>query len=237
MRIAVISDLHLGRGGPADDFGHEDGAFLCFLDYLEAGHERIVLLGDVYETWSSPLPGRPAVELAAIRKAHPRLCARFDGPGYHAVIGNHDPVAARALGTADELCWELSGRRYLFLHGHQLDWLIGRAPLLSAAGIWSGAWLRRLGARGAFHRLQHLDARLRGTTPTQAVNGPAHRALHLARRRGADVLVVGHTHHPHRLEAYGHLVVNAGSCWRGQFQWVSLDTAEGGAELIRGWAG
>jgi len=236
MRIAVISDLHLGRGGAADDFGHSDRAFGRFLDHLEAWHDRIVLLGDVYETWSGPLPGRPAAELAAVRAAHPALAARFDGPDYHAVIGNHDPIAAPVLGARSELFWRLDGRRYLFLHGHQLDWLIGRTPALSAAGIWSGAWLRRLGAQRAFHRLQHLDARLRGTTPAQAEASPARRALALARRRGADVLVVGHTHHPHRVRSGGHQVVNAGSCWRGQFQWVSLEAGKGACELNTRWA-
>lgn len=32
MQIAVISDLHLGSGGPVDLFGHDDYEFLRFLD-------------------------------------------------------------------------------------------------------------------------------------------------------------------------------------------------------------
>src|SRR6478735_9678780 len=35
MEIAVISDLHLGTGGAADGFGHDDGEFLKFLTFLE----------------------------------------------------------------------------------------------------------------------------------------------------------------------------------------------------------
>ena len=44
MKLAVISDLHLGRGDGADQFGHQDADFLSFLDHLEDNFERVVLL-------------------------------------------------------------------------------------------------------------------------------------------------------------------------------------------------
>ena len=40
MKIAVISDLHLGRGDGSDRFGHDDAEFLRFLDFLEGDFER-----------------------------------------------------------------------------------------------------------------------------------------------------------------------------------------------------
>ena len=49
MQIAVISDLHLGAGGAADGFGHDDGDFLRFLRFLERNFERIVLLGVAFQ--------------------------------------------------------------------------------------------------------------------------------------------------------------------------------------------
>ena len=36
MQLAVISDLHLGRGDRSDRFGHEDSEFLRFLRQLPA---------------------------------------------------------------------------------------------------------------------------------------------------------------------------------------------------------
>ncbi len=41
MHISVISDLHLGSGGAADGFGHDDAEFLSFLDFLEGNFEKI----------------------------------------------------------------------------------------------------------------------------------------------------------------------------------------------------
>ena len=69
MKIAVISDLHLGRGDAADLFGHDDAEFLRFLDFLEGNFERIVLLGDIFETLTCPRPLAQRRELVAAREA------------------------------------------------------------------------------------------------------------------------------------------------------------------------
>ena len=53
MRIAAISDFHIGATALTDTFGHAEDAFLRWLDRLEARHDRIVLLG-----------GRPASIIA-----------------------------------------------------------------------------------------------------------------------------------------------------------------------------
>jgi UDP-2,3-diacylglucosamine pyrophosphatase LpxH len=50
VNIAVISDLHLGNEDGVDSFGHLDSEFLRFLAFLENNFERVVLLGDVWET-------------------------------------------------------------------------------------------------------------------------------------------------------------------------------------------
>ena len=72
MEIAVISDLHLGTGGAADGFGHDDGEFLKFLSFLEKNFEKVVLLGDVWETLTGALPGDPAAELRpGAQRVHP----------------------------------------------------------------------------------------------------------------------------------------------------------------------
>jgi UDP-2,3-diacylglucosamine pyrophosphatase LpxH len=47
MRIAVISDLHLSHEPALKRLDHELGPFMRFLGFLEAEHERVVLLGDM----------------------------------------------------------------------------------------------------------------------------------------------------------------------------------------------
>src|SRR5262249_22251007 len=106
MEIAVISDLHLGPGGPVDGFGHSDQEFLGFLRYLERNFERIVLLGDIWETLTGRLPGDAAAELRLARASHPEIARRFCDERYVYVHGNHDLVAGAVDGVPDEYVLE-----------------------------------------------------------------------------------------------------------------------------------
>src|SRR5258706_8042146 len=144
MLIAVISDLHLGKGGKTDLFGHDDADFLRFLDFLEGNFERVILLGDVWETLTGALPGRPLVELARARARHREIAQRFERPRYSYVHGNHDIVAA-SVGAPEEIAIEADGVRLLFTHGHQNDPIVRSARFLSEFGVWVGAWARRVG--------------------------------------------------------------------------------------------
>ncbi len=70
-RSQSISDLHLGTGGAADGFGHEDGEFLKFLGFLEKNFEKVVLLGDIWETLTGALPVIPRKSCGGARESHP----------------------------------------------------------------------------------------------------------------------------------------------------------------------
>jgi metallophosphoesterase superfamily enzyme len=103
MKIAVISDLHLGPAGAADLFGHDDSEFMRFLKFLERNFEKVVLLGDIWETLTGRIPGRPERELGSARESHPEIAQRFSSRQYAYVHGNHDLVAGVVEGAPDEL--------------------------------------------------------------------------------------------------------------------------------------
>src|SRR5688572_4879234 len=137
MKLAVISDLHLGAGDLADCFGHDDADFLRFLKFLEGNFERIILLGDIWETLQSRRLGSALEELQLARVAHPEIAKRFERPRYQYVHGNHDIVAG-LLGVPDELQVRADGVKLLFTHGHQNDDLVMRRQWLSDLGVWLG---------------------------------------------------------------------------------------------------
>lgn len=158
MKIAVISDLHLGAGGPTDSFGHDDGEFLRFLRFLERNFERVVLLGDVWETLTGALPGSPLVELGAAREAHAEIARRFERPAYAYVHGNHD-IVAMARGVPEELSFHADGVRLLFTHGHQNDLVVKHARLRLRRGVPAAAKTRRRARRRQHGRGElHLPA-------------------------------------------------------------------------------
>ncbi len=234
MKLAVISDLHLGAGDRADGFGHDDGDFLRFLSFLESNFERVILLGDVWETLQSRKLGSAREELALARAAHPEIAKRFERPKYRYVHGNHDMVAG-LLGAPDELQLRADGVRLLFTHGHQNDPLVQRRLWLSELGVWLGGWIKRVGW-GAFYRLcARLDA-ARGGASLDGERCEFQRwAMAEAARREFDVVVTGHTHLAARTEHGSRLFLNSGSCSDGQLSFLSLDTARGAYAVNYGY--
>ena len=226
MQLAVISDLHLGRRGPTDGFGHDDAEFLQFLTFLEVNFEHIVLLGDIWETLTGTLLGDQAGELEAAQAAHPELAARFRRKKYLHVHGNHDLVS-RHFGVPEEITLRANGVRLLFTHGHQGDPLVADRQSASEFGVWLGGWLRRL-RLGPIYRLASTLDNVRGGFSLDATRCSFQRAwMGRAERRDVDVMVTGHTHLATRAEHGDRLYLNSGSCSEGQLSYLALDTRRG----------
>ncbi len=233
MQVAVISDLHLGPGGPTDLFGHDDGEFLRFLRFLEGNFERVVLLGDIWETLTGARYGHPAAELARARRRHREIARRFDAPKYLYVHGNHDIVAA-TQGAPEELTLEADGVRMLFTHGHQNDPIVRSARWLSEMGVWLGGWIRRLGSAPLYQLGRRLDS-LRSGSAHESGRKFQGWAVSVAMLRSADVVVTGHTHVAARAEHGDRLFLNSGSCAEGRISISSLDTRAGRYATHESW--
>ena len=230
MHIAVISDLHLGSGGPADLFGHDDHEFLRFLHFLEKNFERVVLLGDIWETLTGRHFGQAAAELAHARAHHREIAARFRTPKYRYVHGNHDIVASTE-GAPEELLLGANGVRVLFTHGHQNDPIARR---LSEIGVWLGGWVRRLGSSTLYELGRRMDAKRGGDRETASCNFQRW-AMSAATAREADVVVTGHTHAAARAEHGDRLFLNSGSCAEGKYSFCTLDTQGGRYSVHDSW--
>ncbi len=224
MEIAVISDLHLGTGDAADGFGHEDGEFLKFLTFLEKNFEKVVLLGDIWETLTGNLPGDPAHELRLARETHPEIARRFERSNYVYVHGNHDLIAGAVQATPDELVIHTGDTRILFTHGHQNDDLVQKRRWLSELGVWLGGWIRRLGLGALYRLLNELDEKRGGLSLDSTRCSFQKWAMNLAAEREFDVVVTGHTHLAANAEHGSRLFLNSGSCSEGQLSFLSMDT-------------
>ena len=55
--IFVISDLHIGDGGPRDNFGHKDsdrpGQLTEFLAHVKRENGKLIIIGDLFEFWQA----------------------------------------------------------------------------------------------------------------------------------------------------------------------------------------
>lgn len=222
MKIAALSDFHIGTADRTDTFRHDPVTFERFLDDLERDHDAIVLLGDIWQTDHGPVPTRAAAarRLHAARRRLPRLTARFDEPPYVYVHGNHDEIAATELGARSFV--RLDGA--LFIHGHQFDPVARGAPWAAAAGTWTTGQLRNAGLRplAAWFEGRDVaikDRRFRGPQGPYAAGARA-----LARTHGARFVVMGHTHVPSREDLGSVVALNTGTCSGGRRMFVSVDT-------------
>lgn len=235
MTIAVISDLHLGARASTDLFGHEDSEFLRFLRFLESNFQRIVLLGDIWETLATPLPRGHAAELERARSRHRELADFFRRPRFTYVHGNHDMIAAKVDGAPSEFRMESRGVRFLFAHGHQSDRLVMRARPISELGVCLGGWIRRAGMQAAYKLLSRLDEVRSVHTSTERESPVERWAVGHATATEADVVITGHTHHARRAEHGSRLYLNSGSCSEGRISFLSLDPGTGRYEVHTGY--
>jgi predicted phosphodiesterase len=234
MEIAVISDLHLGAGDKSDLFGHDDAEFVRYLQFLERNFEKIVLLGDVWETLTTPMPFTPRQALLACQEKHREIAKRFEGKQYVYVHGNHD-IIARQLGVPGEYALEADGVRLHFMHGHVHDLLIRRARWASEIAVCLGAWLRRLGMGSIYKVFEHLDHWLTSAELDPERCTFQRWAIQWAKHREADVIVTGHTHLAASAPHGARLFMNSGSCSHGETNFLAIDTRRANYRVCETW--
>lgn len=233
MRIAALSDLHIGARAWMDEFRHPEPSFLAFLDRLEAEHDAIVLVGDIFQTDHDLLLGpRAAVrQLIKARRRLPQLAERFARAPYHYVHGNHDLIAGAHLGAAERLCLGDDDFRVLFIHGHQFDPIFCRAQALARGATWFTGRLRAAGLRPVAQWFEGNDIRIKH----QRFHHPEGPYLRAARRllheHAAHAVVMGHTHVPVHVELPEGIFINTGTCSIGQQMYTSIDTRARTAHL------
>ncbi len=166
--IIIVSDLHMGDGGPRDNFA-ADGKelqFSLFLDYVRRQEAELIILGDLFEFWQANV-GRVLVHRMPLIERFAELNATY-------VVGNHDADLADLVGTGllnHPFFERMSGpftrtighRTFRFVHGHEVEpynrdgrprWgrilaILGGiiedrkgSPLLSAGGLTEKTLLR-----------------------------------------------------------------------------------------------
>ena len=226
MRIAVLSDLHLGAKDHLDRFArtpHAEHNLLSTLRELEQQVDRIILLGDIFETLRGVVPGTRAEELKKALDAYPEIARRIlEDPRYTYVFGNHDYVASRVLKAPEFYSVEIGGRRAVFFHGHQADWISRGEARLSRFALWGTGMLERAGVSFTQWVDQH---RVTPPEPGQRpkISGVETYALALGKAMGADIVVNGHTHRAIRHDTGDQVYLNSGTCLCGHREYVLLD--------------
>jgi UDP-2,3-diacylglucosamine pyrophosphatase LpxH len=230
----AISDLHLGDGGPRDNFKSQQ-ALLSLLQEIRRQDAQLVILGDFLELWQMNLAD-------IISYQHSILDELTNLPAVSYVPGNHDVDVALARGfrsvlshdffkntEPDSMMATFGTRVFKLCHGHEYDrFNKGRLPgvgrvLTIMAGMYEDRQCSR-SVRAMLRTWSWVLKRFRGgQTPAQdssLVQYAEDRMVkdaHTSPLYGA--IVCGHTHKQTMVD---NVYYNTGSWVDGRAQYLTI---------------
>ncbi|MFZ2448812.1 MAG: metallophosphoesterase family protein [Syntrophobacteraceae bacterium] len=229
MRIAAFGDLHLAPTLLSDRFRNVEDHLLRFDDHLTRSHDKIVLMGDIYQTDYGRRPGSKTEMLEKAIERYPRITRRWNSPSCAMIFGNHDLVTERHMNAVKQVCLTDKGFRIWLIHGHQFDPLIREGPV-PFFFTWMMGKVRLLNFRrvadfleGHFYMTCQRLARSLGSPRFAARN-----ALMMGKY---DTVVMGHTHQPACASFGKGIYANSGACSPDHLEYVSIDTITRAVEL------
>ena len=188
-KTQLFSDPHFGDGGPADDFGPDDGAQAVALrakcaEWKRAGDD-VIAVGDIGEFWQ--------FTQLEVQRAHGDTMDALKEVLSAYVRGNHDRKATRDFLGLEPLPYLILGETFI-VHGDFLDWWVAHQPELCRRICNGVGWLERrihgdvdVWASSAWHWFTRTGRHGRNAKYL----GPLAQAGY---ERGCTRAVFGHTH-------------------------------------------
>ena len=261
--LYLISDLHLGDGGPRDNFKGREVDFLNFLDYI--GDNELLILGDLFEGWQFNI-GTPLIYNTTIldrltEKRTTYIIGNHDWPLWDLIRGKQltHPLLQNVELSVDRV---IGQRRFHFSHGHTYDSANACANpgfgeiLAIIAGIYedevgspklsSGQYIEEVLVKYAERFVKYWNYFIHFLTPLPAINKKIHlNAIQSGSRFGQNLaniykfkqdnsIDVMVAGHLHRLGLYEDWYCNTGSWVERWNEFVSIDD-NGSIKLYRWW--
>ena len=227
MQIAVLSDIHLGEKNKLDQFHRNDGAheqLHQLLNYLENHVDKIVLLGDIFETLRGKRYSKEKT-LVKILKSYPQITSKImDNEKYELISGNPDSVTTQLLNAREMIKIKDGSNTIAFFHGHQLDPIVMN-PIeyrIERVCVWLGGWLERMGF-DVTHKM-NLVSKMKSLTNRWPASNCEEAATKLGESMGCNIVVTGHSHHPMKVEYGDSLFLNSGTRVAARQDLVIIDT-------------
>ena len=229
MKVAILSDLHIGCPPVPGAFGHPPRAFADYLARLLDTHDQLVLNGDIFQSDHQLIPGITSQRAAIARAvdANPWLHDVLELDQTTLLRGNHDDETQRVLGAGVRHMVDGPVGRLVVTHGDVHDPVIGTAPGISALATWSSGRIRRIGLGRLAQWLEGRDIAIKGARFSGPAGAYARGAAVELAQHNAQVVVFGHTHQPALLTLAPGIYANPGSASLGHRAHVSVDLSEG----------
>ena len=197
----IVSDVHLGS--------HVSRAKDLMKILQKLSFRRLILLGDIFDHMNFQ-------RLAAEHWDFLGYLERLSHSDVETVWiqGNHDErleKISKLFGVVvrEQYEWELGGKRYLAIHGHQFDHFLRDNPLICDIATWIYDFAQSVDTKQ--RRVSRFVKKL-SKKWLHVSHQVAARAANYAHSVGADYVFCGHTHHALSLEINNVGYFNSG-CW------------------------
>ncbi|MFM7100455.1 MAG: UDP-2,3-diacylglucosamine diphosphatase [Verrucomicrobiota bacterium] len=236
-----ISDLHLGSR-------HSQAARL--VDFLrEHPCRELYLVGDIIDGWELRRRWWWTTEANTVIQKVLRLNRKQTRVTY--VYGNHDEFLGQFAGldlgglhlVERTIHVSLDGRRFLVLHGHQLDGLVHFNRLLERVGArlygsvldFNRHFNRARRRLGFGYWSVAASLKLRAKSAVNYLNRFEEAMVRIAREAGVDGVICGHIHRPEIREVAGLHYLNCGD-WVENCSALAEDFEPFGDPTVRRWS-
>lgn len=194
-RLAILGDLHLGRGDATTGYFGQPAHACLLLSKIAEQADLVVINGDLYDLDRGRFPTAQFLEYQHLQPTWASVEACIQRHGIRITAGNHDhallgrSVGGKLVREAFEI--QLGEVRVRIEHGERFDAWIKRNRAFTSAATWLSGWLSRHGLDKLYRGMRRIEA-----WSTRDQNGGQLRraAQWLRTQQHLDLLVMGHTH-------------------------------------------
>lgn len=226
-RLAVLSDIHLGRGDAQTGYYGRPEDLCSLLEHIAKDVDLVVINGDLYDLDRGAIPLAQFKEYQYLKGEWSAVEACMKRLDIRTTAGNHDrALLGKTLGAhrvREHLLVPLQDLTVRIEHGERFDAWIKRNRRFTSLFTWLSGWLSRRGLDPLYRILRALEA----WSTDDSSGGLVRRAKKWLRTQNElDVLILGHTH-TQVAEACGQKwVLNPGDAMHPTAHYVVLDAEE-----------
>ncbi len=200
VKLAVLSDLHMGDGGGGDDLHHNESAVTAALSHYSADNYTVILLGDVEDLWKFDLAAVTRRYGGTIYRVMASLGRGPSCPRRIRVFGNHDidwrglddpaagPRSGSPPGVPEAVILKRDGTPMaLLVHGHQGSIDSDKAAWFSRFFVHIWGWMEIV-----FHAFGWYPTNPAATACK--VMGDFERSMYAWAKGARAILICGHSH-------------------------------------------
>lgn len=223
MRLAVLSDVHLGRGDAETGYAGAPEVLCAALEAIAKHADLVIINGDLYDLDRGLFPVAQGLEYKALQPRWTAVETTIAALGIRLTTGNHDhALRGRIVAGArvqESYRVQVGPLAVHVEHGERFNAWVKQSRWVTSAVTWLSGRVSQGVFRPVYRVLRAMEAR----TTDDREGGVTSRARDwLQSTCLSDVLIIGHTHQRHAEACAGKWLLNPGDsmCTPFKFLWI-----------------